>query len=128
MITSISLGCGVRELAPPRAASGTPVHAKNRGPAAIPASAGGRIRARLPALLRADFAAEVDQRLHRLGHERRRLADIAKGVRACLGRRCVAWEDLGFDDTGVSAVHHTQARDRAAVELCVADEQLALFG
>ena len=76
-------------------------------------------------LLREHVAAEVHQRLDRLGDERRRLVRVRERVRARAdGLECARREGLGLDDARVAVVHGPEDGDRAAVALRVPDEQL----
>src|SRR5215831_6423909 len=77
--------------------------------------------------LRVDLAAEVDERLNGLRHERARLLGVGEVVRARL-HAVLLRPDLDVDDTRVTEVARPHRHDGASVPARAADEKLARLG
>src|SRR5581483_355796 len=95
-----------------------------RGAPPLPARQGRRPGLSVGGLLGQDVAAEVHERLDRFCYERRGVVRVGERVRAGGDRAAVARIDLRLDHAGASVVDRAQARDRAAVALRVAREEL----
>src|SRR5262249_55672342 len=108
--------CGSAMMSAPGSASCSPNSPSCTGSTAYSARA-----------LRVDLAAEVDERLNGLGHERARLLGVGEAVRPRL-HAVLLRLDLDVDDTGVTEIACPHRHDGTSIPARAANEEFARLG